>query len=364
VDSIHKLSMYTLALVVLVLTFFWEQRIVRGQVTDVGMQPLSDVFTFSFAFGDKDLPGEYLIASRSIRWNAFTVDDSNNYYLFDEKCIKVYDSKGKAKAILGRPGEGPEEFGRGPGLVTASPAGYITACNDQVDHKFYNVFSPEYKFINTVFESTFEVGTQYPCKVVALNENEFVRELTESRLEEGILFHTFSLEYSMNGEATILISYDVPTHIATERSRMSLPYLGDLFWFILPGRKVACTHTRWDEEHTTNGNYYLIHLIDLDSNNKQVIRQPFKLIPIPESLRKGGFTFSGSKYEREIIESRRNDYLEKNPVENYPGLQFVYCDGLTIFALTREMRESEEGNPEYVAHVIDSEKGNILSNFK
>jgi len=57
----------------------------------------------------------------------------------------------------------------------------------------------------------------------------------------------------------------------------------------------------------------------------------------------------------------RDDYLEKNPVENYPGLQFVYCDGLILFALTREMRKSEKGNPEFVAHVIDAEQGNILS---
>ena len=83
---------------------------------------LSDVFTFEFEFGADNLPDEYLI----VRPRTPDANDSNYVFIADESRIKVYDKDGKAKMIIGGPGQGPGEFPSQATNPIISPTGYLT----------------------------------------------------------------------------------------------------------------------------------------------------------------------------------------------------------------------------------------------
>lgn len=260
--------------------------------------PLTDVLTFELSFGAEDLPDEYLLAMISISLlvhYVVTVDNENNVYVFDENRLKVYDENGKPKAIIGGPGEGPGEFLPtffNRAMPTVGPNGYITVFNFGLN-TFYNMYGPQHKFVKRVNKKPMVTGKRHNCKVITINEDEYIGEVFENHPKGNLLTRTFSIEYSKNEEKITVASYDIATDVIYRGDHKSLPNTGDLFWDLLPGRKVIYTHTRQDEIYTSEGNFYIIHIYDLDSGERKVFKKRFTPVTLDDMIGGGGSSGGG-----------------------------------------------------------------------
>ncbi|KPK95696.1 hypothetical protein AMJ80_04170 [bacterium SM23_31] len=303
---------------------------------------LENVLTLELSFGDEGLPDEFLIARDAghLFWVMATADDSGNFYLFDEKMIKVYDKDGKAKTTIGRPGEGPGEFssGRFEALPTVSPTGYVTVLNDHGMYKDYNMYDPQYKFLKTVNRIPKIFGTQYRCEVFSLSESEYIRENYDNKESGNLQITTFSIEHIKNNEKKVIVSYDVTTDIIQGRSRESIPH-GKLFWEALPGRKIAFTFSWKDEIYSDEGNFYIIHVNDLDSGEHQEIKRQFEPVPLPEYM---------------------DEHLEINNIKNMEAITHAFFDGKIMYAFTSIKKKIDENRYESLVDVIDLENCKYL----
>ena len=106
-------------------------------------KPLENAVTLELAFGDKDVPDEFLLATPS----RALVNYNGDIIVFDEYKLKIYDTNGKPKKIVGRKGQGPGEFSPIPipHISFISEDGYLTMI-DQVGRNL-QIFGPHYEFI-------------------------------------------------------------------------------------------------------------------------------------------------------------------------------------------------------------------------
>jgi hypothetical protein len=131
-----------LLIVALIFSVSWgiAQQVRTGSEQKATDGTQSPILTLVTSFGDENLPSEYLLAYPM----QLQVNEKNDIYIFDEQKIKVYDSSGKPKCIIGGPGEGPGEFGNSFNVVTISPTGFITAGYTPSFHNLvYNIFNPD-----------------------------------------------------------------------------------------------------------------------------------------------------------------------------------------------------------------------------
>lgn len=322
---------------------------------------LPDFLTLELAFGDKDLPDEFLIAAgqRVSRYNV-TVDNKNNVYVFDEMCVKIYDSGGRAKSIVGGPGQGPGEFqsGRYP-LPTVGPNGYLTVSNDAYVLN-YNVYDPQYKSLKTVFRRPFRPGSQHLCKVIALNESEFIGETYEVNSKDDYLVTTFSLDYLKNEEKNVIASYDITTHVTYRGARMTISYIGDLFWGVLPGGKVVYTHSRVDEYYDDSGYYYIMHIIDLSSGEKKSFIHTFEPVPLSKEEIKTGGGYASSGVNKDKMLKMRTDFLKKSNIKNREAIAHVFFDGNIAYVCTYTEKEINKRQTNYLFDIINLKEGSYL----
>jgi len=112
---------------------------------------LPNVLTYELTFGSDEtkLPSEFLLV-RPNPFGAIAVNDSGDIYIADESCVKVYDSNGNHKKLIGRSGEGPGEFFIAS-TPTISPEGYLTVENTRtMGENKVNIFGTDDKFIKSV----------------------------------------------------------------------------------------------------------------------------------------------------------------------------------------------------------------------
>ncbi|KPK96410.1 hypothetical protein AMJ80_00020 [bacterium SM23_31] len=201
--------------------------------TDVDIQtveippPLTDVLTFELSFGDENTitKDEFLLAQP----RGIAVSSVNDIFVIDEECIKVFDSNGKEKSIVGRPGQGPGEFSSA-GSPVVNPGGYLAVIDGGSS---FNLFAPDLTFIEkknyytdfnlTAFRkehgyySNFMLRRVYPVdELIKILYFDSWKKLDETpdiyrSLESRVLIHDHiisdALVYDNDGEYVELASY-------------------------------------------------------------------------------------------------------------------------------------------------------------
>jgi len=311
--------------------------------------PLTDVLTLELSFGDENtiVKDEFLLAQPRY----ITINDENDIFVVDENSVKVFNKNGKEKIILGRQGEGPGEFAFA-GKPTISSTGFLTV----MDLSGFNVFGPDLKFkvkVNTrnspiikkyLDERTLESGI---FQVFSINETK--RILKYNGFKIGDFERELNAIIYDNAETlTDLAYYDVDSWIftggkgASEISRVPTvggglkPFCGKFYGDMLPGNRVVFTHTEIDKSVDKENPYYVLHIKSFDTFEKTQISQPYTIIEIPYSAKKG------------YIERKTTSELSKimkNIAENtkyYPPLRGLLTDRNYIFACTYQQNDEGE----------------------
>ena len=238
------------------------------------------------------------------------------------------------------------------------PQGYITVFNGMYN-TFYSVFNPQHKFIHNVNKKTIESGPQYLCKVITIDEDEYISEVIERNKNDNFMIGTFSLIHTKNEERDTIASYDVPIQVIVLWDDAPLHNGGELFWDLLPSGKVAYTHSWQDELNTPEGNFYIIHVYDLDTGERIMYKKRFTPVPMKKRLLLGPPWISGGDSRAEKI---RDDYIKNLKIKYAEALRFVFFDGPVMFAYTNTTIKKDKYT-DFLVDVIDIENEKYLKSI-
>ena len=252
-----------------------------------GLEPLTDVVTLELTFGDKDLPDEYLLANP----RGIAVNEDGDIYVLDEYKLKVYDSGGKEKTLIGRRGEGPAEFRAASG-VWIGPSGLIAAGSGS-NYNLYssdNVFITKHVFRNSRIFNKLQEEEKLrfsPGKIIPLNESYRILGGSSNSISGDVTtpLQRKNLLVNINDDSvSVVANYNVSNRTGGAGGIMNHPYLGDFHWDYLSNNRLVYTHTGYDKTIDEVESSYTLFLIGLDDSEKLEISIPYQPVEIPDSL--------------------------------------------------------------------------------
>ena len=299
---------------------------------------LNNVLTFELSLGDKNLPSEYLLAVPY----AFVIANNNDVIVFDESKLKIYDAKGKPKQIVGGPGQGPGEF-----LKYAEPFysedGYLTVINIATPFPSYNLFGPDYKFIEQKNIETSEVYKKFQNNFKP-DRISFLKIYTFSGKKQIIMLQRFYQSSATSGTADSLY-FDIVfvtendskiIHSAKRRSNPNdfsvfVPEAGDLEYDFLSNHRIAYTNSKIHKTVDNDIWYYIIYLHNFDTGKSQEIKHPYTRLALPDSLRNWEINKNLPKALFEMQEGMLNVYKK---LEHYAPVARLIGDGNYLFVFS------------------------------
>ena len=364
---------------------------VQTESQNIQVFALSDVLTLELSFGadEKNLPEEYLLAIPSL----LTVNNNGDIIVSDEYRLKVYDSTGNPKKILGGPGEGPGEFSRKPSQIQITETGYMSVkvSGANIIQK-YNMYAPGYNFIEQknfqysdvqekIYEETardriqfraiycyspeeflFMIrGSNYPASVVNIEETGGAGGRSEKLID--------ALVYQDNQTLQNVLIVENPDR--TEDGILIRPEEGIVHYGLLQDRRIVYTHAAKYKSFENNTYYYSLFVYDMNTLQKTEIKQPYTQVTIPDSviyfvdessqaeideLKRIGFE-AAKRLENSLKKLQKDRTQRLKEVKYYPGVNDLLTDGDVIFVFTHE-RSDKNGQ---VVHFIDSMTGKRIS---
>jgi len=344
-------------------------------VKTVEMQPLTDVLTLELSFGDEKTieKDEFLLAFPLYH----TVADNGDIIVTDEGCLKVYDNDGKPKQIVGRSGQGPGEF-------LESPRAYVMENGNisvsEMNAGRLSIFYPDYSFHETM---NFDNNILYKN----MSEENGWSYMSFERLyafsSNDILIFTVAFEsesiYEKKSYSLLLHQQDEKINTIVKSLNENIIYLGwapfsffekgMLVYTLLPGRKIAYSETHKDKVLENGIWYYVIHIYNLDSQERTKIMQQYTPVDIPDNVihpeyKKGynldrivarGLNPDGSdSFTRRDRDKIRAKYLEE--LEVYPAIREIFSDKNLLFAKTYKYVKGKG----YVYEIFNIETGSYL----
>ena len=302
--------------------------------------PLTDVMEFELSFGAENVKDEYLL----VEPNDIAVDSAGNIYVADENRIKVFESNGKEKTIIGREGQGPGEFSTTPRKVSINDSGLLTALYGYSD---FSLFAANNKFIRKIQIQNEQLYIEYkkekafmrnfsPENIYSLNEPERIvtaREWKELRENQHIV-EAKALLYE-KADTLIEIAQYAPDNIKGLRVDAAfetgqgigkvygLDRLYELYAAILPKKHVAYTHSFYDAKEENDEFTYIIHIVNLENLQKYQISWVYQPVDIQKELSSGRYTNRGEDFLKGHLKHMK--YL--------PSLISLHCDQDLLFAV-------------------------------
>jgi hypothetical protein len=335
---------------------------------------IENVFTLELKFGDKDLPEEYLL----VRPRGPVIALNGDIIVADESKLKIFDSNGKPKKIVGREGQGPGEFGQTI-IPYCSEDGYITV-ND-VLYKKIHIFSPDYKFI----EQKNPAQLEFHKKLISTLNYEFINyssmhyfddkslisyvsgntwsfsPVTSQAIYEKIFYAILKIQET-NYTPIVLIE-EKP---ASDKNYVSEPEAGKFLYTYLSGYKIAYTYPKIHKSVENGKSYYTIFVHNFKTSEKNEIKHQYAPITIPDSIINPIIDYSKfrspspnvplNQYIASLKESdkKRSEVLKK--LKYYTSIQLLASEGDYIFAYTYQY----DKNKQYVADVFKASEGKYV----
>jgi hypothetical protein len=296
------------------------------------------------SFGDENLPSEYLLASPQ----TIAVNDKNDIYVFDESRLKVYDSSGKPKKIIGGPGQGPGEFSAGISSLIISPTGFISVC----DGSRINIFNSNNMFVkkpNLTFDKIFTeflnkngLENSNVSEIVALDENRLIIRsyfVKSSASEPSI--GVWSLIYLTDKEAKLLVK---------KETLWSNGYGKRLFyWSFINDNIIVCTAAEFGENKNSLKNTkpeYTLTLVDIANPQVVEIKRIYQPVSFSDSVKeklnnsiKSSNNIKNIAPNKEYFDTINSFILADEQILKYgyhPPIQNLKTDGTLIFAFTQQ----------------------------
>lgn len=327
---------------------------------------LTDALTLELTFGSDNLPDEYLISY--ITWRNIAVSNNGDIFVGDEQRIKVFDKNGNPKKIIGRPGQGPNEFSFPPSSVEViiSPTGFMTAGDEP-----YNVYSPDNEYLKQKsilyspsfikIKEAFNLRLYDTLKVIMLSENQSLihtHAMDYSSYPEGRRGPNFGknsyqlLIHERDSTVKVLEQFDT-NYVKDGAQRYSSLEMGLFNFAILSDNNVVYSHGFYDKKIDEKGSYYYLYIVSLDTYEKRTIQVPFE--PVKFSIdfinRIGEFGDFKKYYEN---------------VQYYGAVRKIITDGDIIYAIIyhtdyKEPDDFTDYSVPLVANVINSKTGEHIS---
>jgi vacuolar-type H+-ATPase subunit F/Vma7 len=343
--------------------------------TEIERTLIEDALTLELSFGDENNLNEFLLATPG---GNIAVADNGDMLVSDESKIKVFDSDGNPKKILGGKGQGPGEFSRNP---------YISLLNDTdilgaTDNGRLTLYNSEYNFISTrkmknhisfdrIKEETgwndISLNVMY-----AYSEGETMIFSQSYIFGEWIPIEKWIVYYHFKDDSVRIIYADKnETEFVDEKVRVVMMEKGKPTVVLLPNRRLVYTNTSKDFSIDGLKYTYIITIENYDTKEKSVISREYIPVAIPDSViypekREGyngkiiiGGLMEGGKnhpYTLEKYDEVRRKHLLAQ--KYYPGIRNLFADGDYLFVITNEHNNS--GN---IADVFDTRTGKYLSSF-
>jgi len=349
---------------------------VQPEAQNIQVLDLADVLTLELSFGDEKTitKDEFLLAEPKM----MNVTSKGDILLADEGRIKVFDDNGKEKKIFGGVGQGPGEF-YSSHVPYLSPEGYLIVVDASFSggssetyysgsrlDDFYNLFSPEYTFIEKIrFGNSLRVEEYLKTKdldvenlynvrkIIAINTSEKVYEIAMKDKLTGSDITNYSVILYENADMVVPL---LQTRLIgrTEGFSSLQKSLGELHWEVLPDRRVVYVDANEDTYKKRTGSFYTIHLVSLDGIEVKQITHTFTPVEYPESLKnppeyKGFLESIRKRREREAKAFRDKKY--------YPSIERMKIDGNYAFMFTYFENDDEE----ILTDVFDLEAGKYIT---
>lgn len=326
--------------------------------------PLTDVLTLELSFGDEKTidKNEYLLALP----HGIIVANNGDIIVADESSMKVYDSSGKPKQIIGRPGIGPGEFGRDI-ILNITETGYISVINFDPIPLTYNLFNPDYTFLerkNLIYSNI----RNKILKILDENicENVFFLGLYFYSPDERIIYAgAFGKRKLRNANTYFALFYEKDGQVTTIAKSVRKPDIesstrdGALHSALLRDRKILYIHTGEHRSFENNTWFYTLNIYNLKTNTTETIKKSYVPVAIPDSViyRESNIPPDLPEILKEQLKKSNNERIkELKEIGVYPPLQSIITDGDYIFAITYEIVKDKG----LVVDVFDSVIGEYL----
>ncbi|MFC1553942.1 hypothetical protein ACFL7D_04840 [candidate division KSB1 bacterium] len=317
------------------------------------------VIKLELEFGDENLPDEYLLVKP--QW--LNVSENGDVFVVDEKRVKIYDTAGNAKMIVGGSGLGPGEF-VDPLCPYIGKTGYLTVTDCYFGPAFH-VFDPDYKFYKNIFikyYNFFEHVEEYLIsgpgnfplvEVLAINKDKYIGHFatkSRDRFQQGkrLIINYFQYEVLalINGDKiTEITRYD---HVPVSKMNQFIHFMEPLQWGISDS-KVIYSYPSIDKTEENEKTEYTIHCFDLTNNKQSKIIHQYTPVRIRDS------DLQEFRDLEEMIKRIDPRYWEDmwtvlNGISHYDSFKRLYVDDNKIMVFTYSMNKSGY----YLVNVFDA----------
>jgi len=244
--------------------------------------PLESVLTLELTFGSElyDTKDEFLLARP---WE-MDISSEGDIAIVDEEKIKIFDKFGKGKKIVGGRGQGPGEFDFSPTLFFG-PTGYLIALSKSPMGTYYNLYAPDYQFIekkNTRNKQPLIdiLQTKVPGikrfevnKIIPLNKSEMVYSVYFFDSQGKTRF--ISIIHEKDEKITELYHAKDPITFVGGGLISISAFMGYMYWHVIPGRKIMYINTDDDIHDENEGSFYTINVLSIDTGEVKQISKRF-----------------------------------------------------------------------------------------
>ena len=374
---------WMMALFLVVLCTACGPRTERDAAVEIPL--IENALHLEHAFGDRDIPGEYLLADPQ----GIAVNDRGEILVADEHHVKIFDAGGRPLERWGGQGQGPGEF-QEPSDPTLGPAGYLSVGSSFSE---FNLYRPDGAFIEKYHGRAdpairelcrqYSLTFNYVTHMVALDERRRIFHLFGRNRNLPGLFPVFKYLLLSDGESLeVLVKHHSRAYVLNDRGgSSSSPYLGGLHWVLLDAERLlyAQTHRNGGDAGGKSASEYVLNILHLSDRSVSRIPIPYDPLPLPASLR----TLE-TQHFREIrltIEPPPNLQAQLDKVEHFPAFKALRTDGDLVFvfkfhpineeleqSIARAEREGEEV-PEGIyerfepcsVDVVDAASGRLMA---
>lgn len=334
-----------------------------GPDTQPGDVTLDDPLVEEAVLTFEEVPEEYLLV-RPL-WQSLAVEADGDLLVVDEDYVKVYAPDGSPKERFGGPGSGPGELER-VRSIWIGPKGHITLFGGGFGFTAH-YFQPDYTFMERVnymsappyadHLDTLGLQGQRPQVIYRLDEQRLlyvIRSVDQDRTQRE--HQELSLFLQEGEQVREIARYPDTSMIYGERISLGFSYLGQLLVVPLGPDRIAYTHSAVDRDMESDPPAYIIHLLELASDEHRAIRRTYRPQPVDYEVREYSEEFqqrSPEQYRMQMeMEKKAVAYFEQHPY--MVGLSDLLADGQTLFAFTFTRDDSSRA----LVDVFDTRPGN------
>jgi hypothetical protein len=330
---------------------------------------LENIFTLELTFGDKDVPDEYLL----VRPLGIAIVNNGDIIVSDEYKLKIFNSDGKPKKIIGRQGQGPGEFEGFPS-PNILENGNIIAIDIFIGK--YSIFNTNYSFVetknlrnnpllNNFFKEKGWGGLLYNSIYPYSSDNIFIYTKSLGPINSNNKRFEYFLILYQKGEKIETVVESAQERLEYKGYPLGIPS-GGLIYKLLPDKKVVYSETHKDKINENGKWFYIIYEYDLNTQQRRVlIKNEYTPVAFPDSIlhpeKQRGYkgddiVARNPSYSvtRKEMDQKSTELMEKLKV--YPGIFSIFYDRDLLFVRTYKFIK----NKGWLVDIFDSTTGKYL----